>query len=119
RALGYSPNASATAMKTDSSQTVGVFISEMHNPFYQDLFIHLVAYLAQQNLRVMVWHTQKNALDAINAINEKAVDALIISALSRGSKSMMAALKSERPVVLLNRVLENFESDYVIGDNYG
>lgn len=118
-ALGYVRNASATAMKTNRSHTVGIFISEMRNPFYRDLFIELAARLAERSLRVMVWHAQQDhAHDAIDAINEKAVDALVISALDLESTTMTAALKSDRPIVLLNRIVEDFASDYVVGDNY-
>lgn len=117
-ALGYVRNASATAMKTNRSRTVGIFISEMRNPFYRDLFIELAARLAAQKLRVMVWHAQEYADDAVDAINEKAVDALVISALNLESTTMMAALKSDRPIVLLNRIVEDFACDYVVGDNY-
>ena len=116
--LGYVRNASATAMKTNRSRTVGVFISEMRNPFYRDLFTELAARLAAQKLRVMVWHAQEYADDAVEAINEKAVDALVISALNLESTTMMTALKSDRPIVLLNRIVEDFACDYVVGDNY-
>lgn len=116
--LGYVRNASATAMKTNRSRTVGIFISEMRNPFYRDLFTELAARLAAQKLRVMVWHAQEHADDAVDAINEKAVDALVISALNLESTTMMTALKSDRPIVLLNRIVEEFACDYVVGDNY-
>lgn len=116
--LGYVKHAGATAMRTRRTRTVGVVVSEMSNPFFQEIFDELTLQFAEAGLRTMVWHAGAQVEDAVAAIRDRAIDGIVFSAHSEDSPEMQAAVKSGRPLLLLNRVTEEIHYDCVVSDNH-
>lgn len=117
--LGYVKHAGATAMRTRRTRTVGVVVSEMSNPFFQEIFDELTRQFAAAGLRTMVWHAGAQAEDAVAAIRDQAIDGMVFSAHSEESPEMQAAMQAGRPLLLLNRITENPCYDCVVSDNLG
>ncbi|MCT1606316.1 LacI family transcriptional regulator [Nesterenkonia massiliensis] len=117
--LGYVKHAGATAMRTRRTRTVGIVVSEMSNPFFQEIFDELILQFASAGLRTMVWHAGAHAQDAVNAIRDRAIDGMVFTALSEDSPEMQAALQAERPLLLINRTTDTLNYDCVVSDNLG
>lgn len=115
--LGYVKHAGAAAMRTRRTRTVGVVVSEMSNPFFQEIFDELTFQFATAGLRTMVWHAGTQAEDAVAAIRDRAIDGIVFSAHSEESPEMQAAVESGRPLLLLNRVTSEIRYDCVVSDN--
>lgn len=54
RKLGYRPNAAARTLAQRRTDTVGVLISDLHNPFYTEVIDGIEAVMAEQGLRTLI-----------------------------------------------------------------
>lgn len=116
--LGYVPHAGAQAMKTNRSNTIGVVVSDLTNPFYDELLDELTNELARVGQRVLLWNTGHDYHDnATQALQERAVDGVIFTSVTTGSVEFEEAFRGEYPIVLLNRVMQDFDGDVVMSDN--
>ncbi len=118
QALGYHPHSGAIAMKTQRTKTIGVVVSELSNPFFQEIFETLSQEFAKAGSRVIVWDSALHERDAIRALQERSVDGVIMSAWDEGAQEMRDILETGLPVVLLNRTAPKGSFDSVTSDNH-
>lgn len=117
-ALNYVPHAGATAMKTRSSNVIGVVVADLTNPFYPELLDELTRTIARDGYRVVVWNaTDSSHGDALKAIREHAIDGVVFTTATRESVELKAAVERESPIVLINRSVDGIECDQVVSNN--
>ena len=117
--LGYVPNAGAQALKTRRTNTVGVVVAELNNPFYSEVLDELTRVFSGEGLRVILWNAGSGSHeDALSAIGESAVDGVVFTAATASSPELALAVERQRPVVLINREVEGIDCDKVISDNW-
>ncbi|NKX55537.1 LacI family DNA-binding transcriptional regulator [Arthrobacter mobilis] len=118
--LGYVPHAGAQAMKTQRSNTIGVVVADLTNPFYSEVLDELSRELDKAGLRVVIWNTGGSShTDALKAIGEHAVDGVIFTTATEESLELRAAIEKAKPIVLINRSIEGLDCDRVMSDNVG
>ncbi|WP_235779492.1 LacI family DNA-binding transcriptional regulator [Sinomonas notoginsengisoli] len=116
--LGYVPHLGAQSMKTRRSNTVGVVVAELTNPFYSEVLDQLSRELDRAGLRVVIWNAGGGShVDALKAISEHAVDGVIFTTATEDSLELRAAIEKGSPIVLINRSVEGLECDQVTSDN--
>ena len=116
--LGYVPHAAATAMKTRRTNTIGVVVADIANPFYQEVLDELTKDISSRALRVVVWNTGDGSQsDALTAIREKAVDGVIFTTATQESEELRTAVERNSPLVLINRSVPGVECDEVVSEN--
>ncbi|HEX3680671.1 MAG TPA: LacI family DNA-binding transcriptional regulator [Galbitalea sp.] len=116
--LGYVPHAGATAMKTRRTNTIGVVVADIVNPFYQEILDELTIEISRRGLRVVVWNTGEGSQrDALIAIREKAIDGVIFTTATEESAELQIAVERDSPVVLINRSVAGVECDEVVSEN--
>ena len=54
--LNYVPHAGAQAMKTRRTNTIGVVVAELTNPFFAEVLDELTTQFAAAGFRVVVWN---------------------------------------------------------------
>lgn len=116
--LGYAPHASATAMKTRRTNTIGVVVADLANPFYQEALDVLTTLIASAGYRVVLWNTGYGPLgEALSAIRERAVDGVVFTTATEATAELRAAVERNSPIVLINRSVPGIECDYVVSEN--
>jgi LacI family transcriptional regulator len=116
--LGYVPHAGAQAMKTRRTNTVGVVVADLTNPFYPEVLDELSRELDSAGFRVVIWNTGGGSRhDALQAIREHAVDGVIFTTATEDSVELQAAVERSSPIVLINRVVEGLDCDQVSSSN--
>lgn len=116
--LGYVPHAGAKAMKTMRTNTIGVVVAELTNPFYSELLDELSRELTASGYRVVIWNASGGShQDALQAIRERSVDGVIFTTATTDSVELQAAVEQESPIVLINRVIEDLDCDQVSSNN--
>lgn len=117
--LGYVPHAGAQAMKTRRTNTIGVVLADLANPFYIQLLDYLTRALDEAGQRVVIWNTANShhGDDALTAIREYAIDGLVFTTATAGSIELAHAVERGRPIVLINREVDGVHCDKVISDN--
>ncbi|WP_029088741.1 LacI family DNA-binding transcriptional regulator [Brevibacterium album] len=116
-ALGYHRNRAAATMKTSRAHSVGVIVAELANPFYVEVLESLSAAFSARGQRVTIWDSSHQAEAAVQAIREGTVDGVVMAAWREDSAAMRAALDSQRPVVMLNRLPAGEGFDSVTSEN--
>lgn len=116
--LGYVPHAGAQAMKTRRTNTIGVVVADLNNPFYSEALDELTRELDRSGFRVVIWNAGGGShQDALKAIREHAVDGVIFTTATEDSAELQAAVEKKSPIVLINRVVEGLECDQVTSSN--
>jgi LacI family transcriptional regulator len=118
RQLGYTPHAGAQLMRTNKAKTVGVVVNDLANPFYSEALDELTRFFNSAGFRVVVWNAGSGShQDALRAISEYAVDGVVFTTATARSLELQTAVAQHRPVVLINRDVEDVDCDKVLSDN--
>ena len=119
-AIGYKRNAVARSLKTGRTQTIGVVIGDITNPFYTDVVAAIQQVLYRAGYGVMLCCNDRDVTlqeDHIAVLRDRMVDGLIISPTGEDSHLRKALEQTHLPVVLVDRILNRFDCDAVIIDN--
>jgi LacI family transcriptional regulator len=120
QATGYKRNAVARSLKTGRTQTIGVVIGDITNPYYTDVVASVQQVLYRAGYAVMLCCNDRNVTlqrDHIAVLHDRMVDGLIISPTGDDEQLRTALEQTHLPVVLVDRILEGLECDAVIIDN--
>lgn len=118
RETGYVPNGLARALITRRTDTIGVVIEDITNPFYPQVIEMLSAELVAAGKRMMLWNSRAAGESAaIDAIRQGYVDGLIFTTATPLSAVLLEAVRQGFPIVLANRYVEGVACDWVSTDN--
>lgn len=121
--LGYTPNLIARGMRTNKSTTIGLFIPDVSNPFYSELFKGIEAVTREAGYSTLVCHTsmdQKAERYYINELLKRRIDGVIICTYHRdpASRRYFRELSHSKPVVFMDPVLDDQDCSYVVSDGF-
>jgi LacI family transcriptional regulator len=115
--LGYHPNALARSMNTGRSNTIGVLVGDIENPYFSLATRGISDTAKSRGYDVILANTGEDVkaeIDAVQILMDKRVDGLIVSPTSaRETNHLEAAAKTGRPIVLLDRRLPGLGLDTV------
>ena len=106
--LGYEANPFARGLKVDKSNTIGLIISTIENPFFATVVRGVESKVYNAGYSLILCNTDnKPELERmyIQLLRQKRVDGLIISASGGADEEIAALAEREMPIVLLNRRL--------------
>ncbi len=117
--LGYQPNLSARALKTQRTSTIAVVVADITNPFYPELVEALSAALAERDQMMILWNDASTPEDdvALAGMMQGLVDGAVFATATEESLALRRARSLELPVVLVNRRLDQESFDSVTSDN--
>src|SRR6266700_212581 len=118
--LGYERNSLAQSLKTQTSLTIGLIISDIANPFFTSVVRGVEDVANQQNYSLILGNTDENPekeKSYIRLLESKRVDGLILAATA-GSHEYLQSLPTQHlPLVTLDRSLFEWGIDSVLVDN--
>lgn len=103
--LGYRPNAAARTLAQSRTDTLGVLISDLHNPFYTEIIDGIEEEAAAGGLRTLIasgGRDPQRERDAANTFVELRVEGLILLT-PRLTTDEIAALGATLPTVVVGR----------------
>ncbi len=119
--LNYVPSYPAVSVKLRKTNTIGLLISDIANPFFPEIVkgIERVAYNHGFNLILCNTDEDEKKEDIyVDVLLKKRVDGLIAVAANTKSKTKWRKiLKFGVPLVMLDRKVEGLQADYVVVDN--
>jgi LacI family transcriptional regulator len=108
--LGYRPNRIARGLKTNRSHTIGVLIPDITNPLFPPILRGIEDRLADDGYTALIVNTDNDAVrerSHLEAMRARQVDGFI-SATARLDRQLLAEVGAAgRPLVLVNRSLED------------
>ncbi|CAN2234726.1 LacI family DNA-binding transcriptional regulator [Candidatus Planktophila dulcis] len=129
--LGYQPNESARRLKSSVTNTIGVVLTDIHNPYYGGIFYGIESAASELDYKLLIGNSgfesdelnqkperiRSRQLDTLRIIRSQMVDGIICSSLRTTPQELRAAAKTS-PVVLIghssNTLLKDF--DIVVTD---
>jgi LacI family transcriptional regulator len=120
--LRYRPNALARNLRTGGvTQTVGLVIGDLANPFYFKLSAAIERELSEKGMNLIVGTTEdtpESEVKVVNAMLSQQVRALIIAPAANDQSYLEGELSLGTPLVFLDRPAINIVSDDVCLNNF-
>lgn len=120
-ALDYRPNELARSMTTGRSGTIGVVVGDIENPFFSLAVRGITDVARQAGFTVVLINSGEDVAAekaAIRMLLAKRVDGLIVSPAKESDvEHLREAIRSDRPLALLDRGSETLDVDTVIADD--
>lgn len=118
--LGYRPNANAQALATQSSDTVGVVVMDVSDPFFGAL-VKAVDTVAQRHQKYLLignsYHQADKERHAIEVLLRQRCNALVVHAKILSDSELISFLDQIPGMVLVNRIIPGYEHRCVGLDN--
>ncbi|WON77988.1 HTH-type transcriptional regulator GalR [Serratia sp. UGAL515B_01] len=122
-ALQYHPNANARALAQQSSETVGLIVSDVSDPFFGAMVkaVEQVAYATRNFLLIgNGYHDAEKEHQAIEQLVRHRCAALVVHAKKMTDDELIVWMRQIPGMVLINRTLSGFENRCVaLDDRYG
>jgi LacI family transcriptional regulator len=119
-ALGYRPNAVARSLRTRRSHTVGVLIPDLNNPLFPPMIRGLADRLEADGYVALIGNTDSD--DArehrvFEQMRARHVDGYVLATAHLRNPLLDDAVRAGVPVVLMNRIAEDYSFPSVTVDN--
>jgi LacI family transcriptional regulator len=118
--LDYKVNNIARSLKTKQTHTIGFIAPEISEEFFMRIAKGAENILQQNGYSLIICNANDNLKDETNRIRllqEKQVDGVIITPSTNEGKNYQILRKAGIPVVLADRLVNNFEANTVLVDN--
>jgi DNA-binding LacI/PurR family transcriptional regulator len=118
--LGYRPNAAARTLVRRRSNVVGVFVTDFHNPFFQDILDGIESVARESDYTPIVVSGKRLAgaeETTLHRLLELQVDGIVCDSARLDRNALLQAARST-PVVMLTRTPELPRVDCVVNDDY-
>jgi LacI family transcriptional regulator, galactose operon repressor len=121
RELGYTPNAIAQSMRTNTTKAIALVVNDISNPLFSGIAKATGDVLRAHGYFLLISNTNNNPemeCEILETLMQRRIDGLIIAVADEKNKEIQAMLDKVRfPVVLLDREL-NHEYDSVCDDHF-
>ncbi|TFC15690.1 LacI family transcriptional regulator [Cryobacterium algoritolerans] len=118
--LDYRPNAQARALRSTRSDSIGLLVSDVRNPFFADL-AHTVEQAALAAGYVTLLgnaNERKEQQDRyLDTLISRRVDGIIVAPLGDGSGSIRSLITREIPTVFVDRTVDGLDIPSVTTDS--
>lgn len=118
--LNYKPNQIAKGLRTGKTNTIGLIIADIANPFFGKLGREIEKEAASLGYRVMFCSSDENAENSANQIEmlqQGQVDGFIIAPPAGSENQILSLKRSKTPFVLIDRNFPDIETNYIVVDN--
>lgn len=106
--LGYRPNLLARSLRTRRTNTVGLLVSDIANPWFGQLASLIEQSLHQHGYSLILGNSCENPeveQAYLRLMPQRGIDALIVVPLSRTPEALIEHLPREMPLVVLDRAI--------------
>ncbi|MBE2272541.1 MAG: LacI family DNA-binding transcriptional regulator [Anaerolinea sp.] len=117
--LGYFPNALARGLLSGRTQTIGVLVGDITNPYWTAVASGAEEVVHRNGYTMVLGNTgssQDKADQLIQTLVSNRVDGLLINDSPR--KTLKTLIKRDYPIVLINKEYPGIHADTITGDNF-
>ena len=117
----YSPGLIAQSLRKNKTETIGLLIPSVANPFFADMASVIISEAHSRHITTIVVDMMEdgsNQDEAIATVLARQVDGIIVIPCAANSTLMEEINKNVIPVVLVDRYYEDSQLSYVTTNNY-
>ncbi|PLS17341.1 LacI family transcriptional regulator [Bacillus sp. M6-12] len=118
--LDYQPNALAKGLKQMKTNTIGIVLSNLKNPFWIRVLEGVEDVCHRNGYSLMICNSNENAKleeDHIKGLRQRQVDGTIVNATLKNKNLYGALLEKDYPIVSINRDIFDLPIDMVLMNN--
>lgn len=118
--VGYKPNSFAKSLRTGKSNTIGLMVEDISDPFFAKIARLIEDQSYKHGYKMIYCSTDNNTqrtLDLITMFRDRHVDGYIIAPPEGIEEEVNALLKDGLPVIFFDRYLTSVDTDHVVIDN--
>lgn len=118
-ALSYRPNAIARSLRMDTTQTIGLIVSDVMNPFFGELAYAIEEEAHRQGLSIILCNANEDTArqdEYIDLLLGRRVDGLLLTPALRTSPALAAAAERGTPMVFVDRAVPGAAAPVVRAD---
>jgi len=118
--LHYQPNMLARGLRSRSTKTIGLLVSDVENPFFSEMARAVEATAYQRGYNMIFCNTDENLekeILYIDVLFAKQVDGLILSPVAGDHSFLNRYLEKNARVVFVNRTIEQIACPSVVCDD--
>lgn len=117
----YTPNRIARSLKTSKTDTIGLIIPDLSNPFFADIALSIEKELRIREYSLILCDSSddynvERAL--INLLSSYKVEGIIIAPVGTKHNHIIDKFKTGLPMVVIDRYFPNIDLPYITSDNY-
>lgn len=118
--LGYRPSASAQGLASGRTNTIGLVVPNLGNPYFSDLIKSVASSAGAQGYRLLVADSNEHTSEELDLAQSllRGADGLILVSPRLDRSDLVALGDNRHPVVLVNRVEVGVGLPSVSVDNY-
>ncbi len=120
--VGYKPNLLARGFRTGKTNTIGLLVEDISNPFFGAIARNIEDAAYRNGYKILYSSTDNDTektKELIRVYRDRCVDGYIIAPAEGLEDDINDLIKHAFPVVLFDRFLEGVKTDYVGIDNVG
>jgi LacI family transcriptional regulator len=120
-ALNYQPNLIAKSLKSGKTNTIGLIVADISNPFFSNIARIIEDEAKKHDYVVLFGSSDESAeiqQDLIDVFVNRLVDAIIIAPAAGTERQIAAIQKKNITVILIDRYFPNLPADCVHLDNF-
>ncbi|MFB6290379.1 MAG: LacI family DNA-binding transcriptional regulator [Candidatus Bipolaricaulia bacterium] len=118
--LDYQPNAVAKSLATNKTNTIGLIVGDISNPYFSDIARGVEDEAIDNGYSVIVCNSDetkdKESL-YLKVLRQKQVDGLVIAPAGESDKNIRQLEEHGSPFVFIDRFIPGFQVDRVVSDN--
>ncbi|MDA5107920.1 LacI family DNA-binding transcriptional regulator [Brevibacillus thermoruber] len=118
--LNYIPNAVARSMVKKTTNTIGIIIPDVNNPFFPTVVSGIEQKAREKGYFTFLCNTNESAdteRELLTILLERSVDGLIITTADEAGDQLQTVMDAKIPVVAVDRAIKKFEVDTVLVGN--
>lgn len=119
--LNYKPNQIARSLRKGSTNTIGLIVADIANPFFGQLARIVEDEAGKFNYTVIIGSSDENSKKSASLIDtllDRQVDGFIIVPSEGCDEEIETLVQREVPVVLIDRFLPEVSTNYIVLDNF-
>ncbi|BAV08666.1 transcriptional regulator, LacI family [Filimonas lacunae] len=117
----YQPNVLAKSFRTGKTNTIGLLVEDISNPFFAHIARQIEDNAYQRGYKIIYGSTEDNlekTRELITMFADRHVDGYIITAPEGIDNEVKDLLEMKKPVILFDRYYPGLETNYIGVDNY-
>lgn len=121
REMNYQPNNLARSLQSGRSETIGLLVADISNPFFGTLAFYIQQQIEEAGYAVIIMNTNESDQQMgkmINILKNRQVDGYIIVPTEHGEQYVQQLVDAATPLVLIDRYYPAIQTYSVMLDGY-